>query len=165
MNKSNPSKCVSALHPATIRVLAIASGGGHWHELMQLRPAFEDCNPHFIGIDANWKSSVEPHPFNVVPDAHFDEPIRMIRTFFILLWLFCKIRPHAVVTTGAAPGGLAMLIGRMFWARTLWIDSVANCNVLSRSGRLAMRIAHETLTQHQHLERSKGPFYKGSILS
>jgi UDP-N-acetylglucosamine:LPS N-acetylglucosamine transferase len=152
-------------HPvAPVRILAIASGGGHWHELLRLRPAFEGCDLHFIGIDPNWKPSVAPAPFHVVPDAHFDEPLRMIRTFFYLLRLFRRIHPQAVVSTGAAPGGLAMLLGRIFGARTLWVDSAANCTILSRSGRLAMRIAHTTLTQYSHLAAPEGPFYRGSIL-
>ena len=147
-----------------LRVLAVASGGGHWLELLRLRPAFDDCDLHFIGIDPALRSSVESHPFHLVPDAHFDEPWRMVKTFFRLLWLFFKIRPQVVVSTGAAPGGLAMLLGQIFRARTLWIDSAANCNVLSRSGRLALRIAHKTLTQFSHLSCPDGPFYFGSIL-
>ena len=147
-----------------LRVLAVASGGGHWHELLRLRAALEGCEPHFIGIDPAWESSVAPHPFHVVPDAHFDEPWKMIRTFFRLLRWVRKIRPHAVISTGAAPGGLAMLAGRLVGARTLWVDSAANCHVLSRSGRLAMRMAHMTLTQHPALARPTGPFYRGSVL-
>jgi len=147
-----------------IRVLAVASGGGHWHQLLQLRPALDDCELHFIGIDAGWKSSVVPHPFYIVPDVHFDEPWRMIRTFFSMLRLFWKIRPQVVISTGAAPGGLAMLLGYIFRTRTLWVDSSANCRVLSRSGKFALHIAHKTLTQHSHLARPGGPFYQGSII-
>lgn len=161
---SSSSAADSTISTVTVRVLAIASGGGHWHELLRLRPALENSELHFIGIDSYWKSSVTPYPFHVIPDAHFDEPWRMIRTFFCLLCLFWKIRPQAVISTGAAPGGLAMLVGRMFRARTLWVDSAANCTVLSRSGRLAMRIAHKTLTQYPHLARPEGPLYRGSVL-
>ena len=147
-----------------VRVLAVASGGGHWHELLRLRPALEGCEQHFVGIDTVWASSVAPYPFYVVPDAHFDEPVRMIRTFFHLLQLFRKIRPQVVISTGAAPGGLAMLLGRIFRARTLWVDSAANCYILSLSGRLALRMAHATLTQYPHLASQEGPFYRGNIL-
>ena len=154
----------SVIQSAPIRVLAVASGGGHWHELLRLRPALEGFEQYFIGIYTELDLSVAPHPFYMVPDAHFDEPWRMIRTFFHLLTLFRKIRPQVVISTGAAPGGLAMLLGRIFRARTLWVDSAANCNVLSRSGRLALRIAHKTLTQYPHLAQPEGPFYRGSIL-
>ena len=149
---------------APIRVMAVASGGGHWLELLRLSPAFEGCELHFIGIYSELASTVAPHPFHLVPDSHFDEPLRMIRTFFRLSRLFWKIRPQAVVSTGAASGALAMLMGRLFRARTLWVDSAANCQILSRSGRLARRLAHKTLTQCPPLARPDGPFYRGSVL-
>lgn len=154
----------TAAAPVRPRVLAIASGGGHWHELLRLRPALEGCDVHFAGIDRDWASSVAPHPFHFVPDAHFDEPFKMLRTFFALWSLSRRLRPDAVVSTGAAPGGLAMLAGRRFGARTMWIDSAANCARLSRSGRLARRFAHVTLTQWPELALPGGPFYRGSIL-
>lgn len=147
-----------------IRVLAVASGGGHWNELLRLCPALDGCELYFIGIDAIWESTVTPHPFYVVPDAHFEEPWRMIRTFFRMLRLFRKILPQIVISTGAAPGGMSMLLGRIFHARTLWVDSNANCKVLSFSGKLALRIAHKTITQHLHLARPGGPIYQGKII-
>lgn len=147
-----------------IRVLAVASGGGHWHELLRLRPAFRDFDVHYAGIDASWAASVAPAPLHVVPDAHFDEPWKMLVTFTQLVRLVRTLRPHAVVSTGAAPGGLALAAGRLFGARTLWVDSAANCAVLSRSGRLARRVADVVLTQWPELARPGGPYYRGSIL-
>ena len=149
---------------APVRVLAVASSGGHWHELLQLCPALEGCEQHFIGIDSGWELSVAPHPFYIVPDTHIDEPLKIIITFFRLLRLFRKIRPHVVLSTGAAPGGLAMVLGRIFRARTLWVDSAANCNDLSLSGRMSFFFAHKVLTQSPHLAKPDGPYYQGSLL-
>ena len=147
-----------------VRVLAVASSGGHWQELLRLRPALEGCEQHFAGIDPGWELSVTPHPFYMVPDTHFDEPLKTIITFFCLLRLFRKIRPHVVLSTGAGPGGLAMLLGRIFRARTLWVDSAANCNALSLSGRMSFLFAHKVLTQSPHLAKPDGPYYRGSLL-
>ena len=32
------------------RVLAIASGGGHWVQLQRLRPAFEGCDVAYVSV-------------------------------------------------------------------------------------------------------------------
>lgn len=149
---------------ASIRVMAVASGGGHWFQLLRLRPAFEGCELHFVSIYSELGSTVVPHPFYLVPDSHFDEPLRIIRAFFRLLRLFWKIRPQVVVSTGAASGAIAMLIGRLFRVRTLWIESAANCQALSLSGKLALRLAHTMLTQCSHIARPRGPFYRGKII-
>ena len=150
--------------PAPVRVLAVASGGGHWHELLRLRPALEGCEQYFVGLNKEYAVSVAPHPFYSVPDAHFDEPFRIICTFFRLIPIFWKIRPHVVLSTGAAPGGLSMLLGRIFRARTLWVESAANCVVQSRTGRLCKHIAGISFVQWPELARSEGPFYRGNIL-
>ena len=147
-----------------IRVMAVASGGGHWLELLRLRPALEGCDLHFVGIYSELDSTVAPYPFYLVSDSHFDEPLRMVRSFFRLLQLFRKIRPQVVVSTGAGCGALAMLIGRLFRARTIWIESAANCSVLSRSGKLAARVASTTLVQWPELARPDKIYYRGNIL-
>jgi len=68
------------------------------------------------------------------------------------------------VTTGAAPGYLAIRLGRLMGAKTIWVDSVANAEELSMSGRLAGRHAGLWLTQWAHLAGRPGPEYRGSVL-
>ena len=72
-------------------------------------------------------------------------------------------RPDVVVSTGAAPGYLALRCAKLLGARTVWIDSVANVEELSLSGRIASTKADLCLTQWPHL--AAGPVgYEGSVL-
>ena len=76
-----------------------------------------------------------------------------------------KERPEVVVTTGAAPGLVALVLSRwLCGSRTVWIDSIAAAERLSMSGRLARRVADAWLTQWQHLARPEGPHYWGAVL-
>ena len=70
-----------------------------------------------------------------------------------------------IITTGAAPGFLALVIGRVMGCRTCWIDSIANIEELSLSGRKARRWSTLWLTQWKHLARSEGPRYVGNVIS
>ena len=57
-----------------------------------------------------------------------------------------------------------MRFGRLMGARTIWLDSIANVEELSMSGR---RIGHYVdlwLTQWPHLAQPEGPHYMGSVL-
>ena len=69
-----------------------------------------------------------------------------------------------VISTGAAPGLLCLPAARLIGARTLWIDSIANGERLSLSGRIARRLAHECLTQWEHLACEPKPKYRGAVL-
>lgn len=56
-------------------------------------------------------------------------------------------KPDAVITTGAAPGLVAVFIARLMRKRTVWIDSIANAAHLSLSGRIASHFVSRTYTQ------------------
>ena len=84
----------------------------------------------------------------------------MIDTFG-LVW---RTAPSVVISTGAAPGLFAIIFGKFRGAKTVWIDSVANCEQMSMSGKIAGKLADLCLTQWQHLETGNGPHYLGSVL-
>ena len=85
-------------------------------------------------------------------------------TVFQLLRIFALERPEVVVSTGALPGLLAIILGRLMGARTIWIDSVANTETLSLSGRLCRPFAGLWLTQWPDVARRTGATYAGSVL-
>jgi hypothetical protein len=81
-----------------------------------------------------------------------------------VLLLLLRVRPDVVISTGAAPGYFALRLGRILGARTVWVDSVANAEELSMSGRMAGKYADLWLTQWEHLAEKGGPMFKGSVL-
>ena len=56
---------------------------------------------------------------------------------------------------------VAKLAGR---SRTIWIDSIANTERMSLSGRMARPVADAWLVQWEHLSRRGGPAYWGAVL-
>lgn len=97
-------------------------------------------------------------------DFNAKQPIKTAVGGLQIAVLVLRLRPQAVISTGAAPGLVALLVGKLLGARTIWIDSVANANQLSLSGRLARGIADLWLTQWEHLARSDGPHFCGAVL-
>ena len=73
------------------------------------------------------------------------------------------LRPGVIITTGAAPGLMGIIIGRIFGAKTIWIDSIANVEKLSLSGRIAVKIADRVYTQWSHLSTNR-VVYSGNLL-
>ena len=154
------------------RVLAIASGGGHWAELVRLLPAFSDSRVTFASTHKGYAADVEGYPYRVIPDASRDNKIgvawSMLWIAFLLLW----VRPSVVITTGAAPGYLAARMAKMLGAKVCWVDSIANVEELSMSGQMIGRHADLWLTQWQHLSSSSAeaspadrmPDYRGGVL-
>ncbi|MHC4975167.1 MAG: UDP-N-acetylglucosamine--LPS N-acetylglucosamine transferase [Planctomycetota bacterium] len=146
------------------RLLAISSGGGHWVQLLRLRPAFEDYDVTYVSVLDAYKDDVPGERFRRVPDATRWNKVRLVWLVLSLAWLIVRLRPRAIVTTGAAPGYLAIRLGNLLGARTVWVDSIANVERLSLSGQKIGRHADLWLTQWEHLAHDDGPRFVGSVL-
>jgi UDP-N-acetylglucosamine:LPS N-acetylglucosamine transferase len=100
----------------------------------------------------------------IVTDFNRKQPLRALICFFEAFRLVLRVKPHVVLSTGAAPGFFVLLIGKLSGAKTIWIDSAANAERLSMSGRLAGAFADLWLTQWEHLSTPSGPHYVGAVL-
>ena len=148
-----------------LRLLAIASAGGHWSQLCRLIPLFEEHDTLYLTTLDGARVPTGCRPLRVVADASRSEPLGLLLLWANMLWAMVSFRPHVVMTTGAAPGLIALQIGKMLGAHTVWIDSIANVDELSMSGRLARRVADLRLTQWEHLaDAASGVRYFGSVL-
>lgn len=147
------------------RVLAVSSGGGHWVQLLRLRPAFEGSEVTFVTVSESYRSDLLPGSrFRTIPDSNMWQKGRLILTALGVFWTLLRIRPDVVISTGAAPGYFAIRLGKLLGARTVWVDSVANAEQLSTSGREAGKHVDLWITQWEHLATRDGPKYFGSVL-
>lgn len=146
------------------RVLAVASGGGHWQQLQLLRPAFAAHDVMFLTTLENLPEQFGALPAAIVPDCSRDDKRGMLKSVCAIGWQIAKYRPHVVISTGALPGVIALAWGRLSGARTIWVDSVANAEEFSMSGRYARRFAHLWLSQWEHVADAAGADYAGAVL-
>lgn len=145
------------------RVLAVASGGGHWVQLRRIVPAFEGHDLRYVTINDSYRADVPDSAVYVVRDSTRWDKLGMLILGLQMLVVMLRVRPHVVVSTGAAPGCLAIILGRAIGARTIWLDSIANVEEVSMSGRLVRRVAGLWLTQWPHLSSADGPEYAGRV--
>jgi UDP-N-acetylglucosamine:LPS N-acetylglucosamine transferase len=145
------------------RVLAVASSGGHWVQLCRLRPAFDGHDVAYLTTDPGHRAEVGDARFHTVNDANRWSKAALVRSALKILWVVLRERPNVVVSTGAAPGYIAIRLGKLLGARTVWIDSVANVDELSLSGQMASVRADLCLTQWPHLAKGRVR-YMGAVL-
>ena len=147
--------------------MAVCSGGGHWIEMQRLLPAFEGSAVDlvFVSTHAVGDAGQADRPYYQIRNATRRDRLAFAVLAVQLARILLKERPEVVVTTGAAPGLVALALSRwLVGSRTVWIDSIAAAERLSMSGRLARRVADVWLTQWEHLARPEGPHYWGAVL-
>lgn len=144
-------------------VLAVASFGGHLVQLMRMmRPLEGKCRIVYVS------TAEEARPegcksYYMVRDFSRTNPWHSFGQMKKLRGIMKKERPDMVISTGAAPGLMALIVAKMMGIRTVWVDSIANADHLSICGRLAAHMADKTLTQWPHLA-GNGVEYHGSVL-
>jgi UDP-N-acetylglucosamine:LPS N-acetylglucosamine transferase len=146
------------------KIMLVSSSGGHWVQLNRLLPAFEDCEKIFVTTEPKYRTAVNNNRFLLVPDASRWNKLRVLWLAVTVLKHVLTVRPDVVISTGAAPGFFALFWGKKLGAKTIWLDSVANVDEISMSGRMARQYADLWLTQWEHLASPEGPKYAGAVL-
>lgn len=147
-----------------MRLLAVASKGGHWVQLMRLVDAFEGHVCRYVSTDPTIPVHYRLQKYHCIKDGNRRNLWGLAFAFAQLAIIVARFRPEVVITTGAAPGLSAIILGRLAGARTIWIDSIANAEELSLSGRKAQRWADVWLTQWPELAKSDGPQFEGRVI-
>lgn len=147
-----------------IKLLAVASQGGHWEQLMLLRPALDPFEVIFATTDRDLAIRDGLADVELLPETNRHHPLSALLCFWRALLIMRRIKPDFVVTTGALPGLICMIVGRMLGARTIWIDSVANSENISKSGSWARHFATLSLTQWEHLSQPPTLVFAGRLL-
>lgn len=145
-------------------VLAISSGGGHWAELVRLAPALHGHDVTWVTTGEDYRQAVPYGAFRSIRDASMWNKPALLLMAMQVARVVADVRPDVVVTTGAAPGYIAIRLGNLFGATTVWLDSIANAEELSLSGRRVKGHADLHLTQWEHLVAAGGPSFAGSVL-
>lgn len=145
-------------------VLLVASGGGHWEQMMRLADALAGYDPCFATTDRELLAKWGIERGEVLPDCSRDSARESAWCLARAFAIVARLRPRVVITTGAAPGLFCLVAGRALGAHTVWIDSLANAEELSGSGRIARLVAKDWLTQWEHLAGPAGPRYEGAVL-
>jgi UDP-N-acetylglucosamine:LPS N-acetylglucosamine transferase len=149
---------------ADLKVLLVASGGGHWVQLMRMAAAFVDFDCVFMTTLNGYDEDVADKRLYLVNDANRWNKFGLLRMAFRILFILLWERPGVIVSTGAAPGYFAIRFGKLLGARTVWVDSIANVECLSLSGQRVAPYADMWLTQWPHLARPEGPQFHGAVL-
>lgn len=146
-----------------MKIFAAASIGGHWKQLLRItKPLEERFEIVYASTHPKCATMTNGGTFYLMNDFSRRDAWRMVPMFFRLLRILWHERPDAVLTTGAAPGLVCVLAGRLLRCKTIWVDSIANAEHLSGSGRIARHFVSRVYTQWPNLAQ-KDVVYAGTV--
>ena len=140
------------------KVLFIASTGGHLSEMMQLKPMFKNYDYYIITektksnlfLKEKYKTRVSYLVYGT-KDHKLSYPFKLLYNCFKSLFLYFKIRPKVIITTGAHTAGPMCSIGKIFGSKTIYIETFANINTKTMTGRLIYKFADLFIVQWEEM--------------
>lgn len=140
------------------KVMFISSTGGHFNELMKLEPLFKNYKVTVVTESSSNKKKLknEYRKYNI----HFllkKSKYKIVSLFnlfincFISLFYFIKYRPKYIVTTGAHTAGPMCCIGKIFRSKIIFIETMANINTPTKTGRIIYKFADLFIVQWEEM--------------
>ena len=146
------------------KVLIVASNGGHLVQLLRLQKAFEPYDVTLVSTSATPPSNVTVSKYFQVHDSNFDDKFGLVKTSLHTAKVVFQVRPKVVISTGAAPGLFCILWNRVMGRKAIWIDSIANTQTLSLSGKVAKKLTKHRYSQWEQVANQNGIGYIGAII-
>jgi UDP-N-acetylglucosamine:LPS N-acetylglucosamine transferase len=147
-------------------VLLVCSSGGHLLQLRSLAAAWSELSHTWVVEDTPDTRSVLAGE-----DAMFLKPVSArdlpgaFRNAFRARKVLRKLRPHVVVTTGAAIAVPFAWLARARGVRVVYIESITRIDGPSLSCRLVAPVATRVYVQWPELaEHVRGARYAGAVL-
>lgn len=140
------------------KVLFIASTGGHLNELFQLKPIFNKYNYYIItekdkstiNLKNEYKNKISYLIYGTRKNK-FAYIFKFIFNSFKSLFLYIKIRPNYIITTGTHTAVPICYIGKLFGTKIIFIETFANRNTKTLSGKIIYPISNLFIVQWEEM--------------
>lgn len=136
------------------KVLFISSTGGHLSEMMQLKSMFKNYDYYIVTektksnltLSKKYKNRVSFLVYGT-KDHIISYPFKLLYNCFKSAFLYFKIHPDYIITTGVHTAGPMCLIGKIFGSRVIYIETFANMVSKTATGRLIYPVADRFIVQ------------------
>ena len=144
------------------KVCFIASSGGHFEQLMMLKPLMKKYDSFIVTEKTNY--SVSNLEFNTyylhqVNRREKSFVLRMMGNTLKTLKILISERPDVVISTGALATIPMCLFGKIFGKKIIFIESFAKVNSQTLTGKLVYRFADRFYVQWEDMKQ----FYPNAI--
>lgn len=147
------------------KVLLVCSPGGHLLQLLRLRPAWGDMERAWITLKAPDSDSLLQEEQVILAHGPTNRSISALVINLVLAWrVVRRARPDAILSTGAALAVPFFLIGKLFGARLIFVESLTRTSDLGLSGKLVYPLADAVFVQWPDAARWKRSRFVGGLL-
>lgn len=145
----------------TKTVIFISSTGGHLTELLQLSPLFDKYNSFIMTEktknNLSLKDKFDKQLFFMIPGTYtglinkLKYPFILGMNTIISFFIFLKIKPDCVVTTGSHNAVPMCYIAHAFKKKIIFIETFAAVEQPTKAGKMVYKIADHFVVQWEDM--------------
>lgn len=149
------------------KVCFTASTGGHFEQLMMLKPLMDKYDSFIITEKTKYSSLKSDERVYYLKQVNRNEKMfvfKMIYNWFVTINIFINEKPDIVISTGALATIPICLIAKLFRKKLIFIESFAKINSPTLTGKLIYKFADQFYVQWETmLAFYPNAIYKGGI--
>ena len=150
-----------------MKICFAASTGGHFEQLMMLRPLMEKHDSFILTEKTGYNVAKPGDKVYYLSQVNRKEKtwlFAMLKNAFQSLGIFLKERPDAIICTGVLATIPMCLLCRLFGKKLIYIESFAKVTSPTETGKLMYKYAHRFYVQWESmLEIYPNAIYLGGI--
>lgn len=144
-----------------------ASSGGHYEQLLMLKPLMEKYKSFLVTEKTSYNSSVDEKKMYYMRQVNRKEKLfifAMLINAFKSLFIFIKERPDVVITTGVLAMIPICILAKIFRKKLIYIESFAKITSPTETGKFLYKYADRFYVQWESMkEHYPGAIYLGGI--
>lgn len=146
-------------------LLLVCSPGGHLMQMMALRPAWDSMQRTWVTLDAPDTRALLSLEARIFAHGPTNRSIsNLVRNTLLALRVMRRERPSAILSTGAALTVPFFIVGKIYGARLVYVESLTRTHSPSLSGRLAYPLSDDFFVQWPEARTSPRMRFTGRLL-
>ena len=144
------------------RICLCSSSGGHFEQLMMLKPLTEEYDSFVVTEKLDYEVKVGDVPVKYVMAINRTDKLfffKFIYNIAVSFFIVLTNKPDFIISTGALAAVPLMFWTKIFGGKVIYIESFAKINSPNISGKIAYKFADQFYIQWESLRK----FYPNAI--
>ncbi len=144
------------------KVMFISSTGGHLSELLQLKDMFKKYDYYIVTektksnlwLKEKYENRVSYLVYGTKDYQLLIYPFKLLYNCFKSLFIYLKVHPDYIITTGTHTAGPMFLLGKIFGSKCIYIETFANISTKTVTGRLLYPVSDRFIVQWESMKEN-----------
>lgn len=138
------------------KICFAASSGGHYEQLMMLKPLMEKYDSFILTERTQYEAEVAGEKTYYLKQVNRKEKtflLQMLQNAFLTFGIFLKEKPNIVICTGVLAMIPMCLLVKLFGGKLIYLESFAKVTSPTETGKLLYRFADQFYVQWEPMKK------------